>query len=297
MQTKTKKTIAAITGEQEVVSITDKGEVLADGGQADRAVDDASVEEPTLREQVAEGSILTWKEREERDRTTHDANCRVCRMAIDPGDSDLYAVKNKRTREFVHVIADSTEDAIAQSGWSERDVQYTMGIVLQHSRKKMSVETKAELKQRNKQKRVDKATARARLKREVVDTVSDPCYSGGETTEPKRKEVGEMTLNEWVKEFMDGFIMLKDNGKRTMDPKALFGLAEVNKLDIKKYKSKYKAADAGRIRMTIGNMLKGAANRRHKLMTPGGKSTVVPSKLVKGQPTEDAHGERLKKSA
>ncbi len=106
-----------------------------------------------------------------------------------------------------------------------------------------------------------------------------------------------MNLNKWVKEFMDGYVMVKTNGKVAMDAKALFGLAEVNHLDVKKFKSGYKSQGAGRIKMTVGNMLRGAASRRHKLLTPGGKSTLVPDRLVKGDPTEDAHGERIKKSA
>ena len=241
---------------------------------------------------------LEWEERLARDVERHKAGCEVCRYSIDPGDSDLYAIKNKATRQFVHIIAEDNDEAIAKTKWPTEDIGY---LVLVNAGtgtgKKMSVETKALLKERNKQKRQTKKAFNARIKTEVVDKVTPTCYSGSEAQNQPRKEVENMSLNEWVKQFMDGHIYKNENGKRTMDPRALFGLAEVNKLDIKKYKSGFKASDAGRIRMTIGNMLRGAASRRHKLLTPGGKSTLVPPKLVKGQPTEDTKGERIKKSA
>jgi len=240
--------------------------------------------------------LLEWEERLVRDMERHKAGCEVCRYDIDQGERDLYAVKNKTTRQFVHVIADDTEEAIAKTKWPTVDIGYSV-LVTTGTGKKMSVETKALLKERNKQKRQAKKAMHARIKTEIIDKTTQTCYSGPEGQNQPRKEVENMSLNEWVKQFMEGFIFKNENGKRTMDPRALFGLAEVNKLDIKKYKSGFRASDAGRIRMTIGNMLRGAASRRHKLLTPGGKSTLVPPKLVKGQPTEDAKGERIRKSA
>ncbi len=239
---------------------------------------------------------LEWEERRAHDVERHKAGCEVCRYDMDPGDNDLYAIKNKTTRQFVHIIAEDSDEAIAKTKWPTEDIGYLV-LVTTGTGKKMSVETKALLKERNKQKRQAKKVSNARIKTEVIDKVTQTCYSGPEGQNQPRKEVENMSLNEWVKQFMEGFIFKDDNGKRTMDPRALFGLAEVNKLDIKKYKSGFKASDAGRIRMTIGNMLRGAAARRHKLLTPGGKSTLVPPKLVKGQPTEDAKGERIRKSA
>ena len=239
--------------------------------------------------------------RQEQDRIKHEGICQVCRNNLDPGDSSLWAVKNRVTREFIHVIADTGEEAAEKLGWVPEDVKYTMGIILQTTKKKMSVETKQHLKDLNKQRRETKKQVNQdrekRLQVGVLDKTVSLCLNGKDKTENlKRKEGTDMTLNNWVKEFIDGHVMVQDNGKATMDPKALFVLAEVNALDVKKYKAKYKSQDAGRIKMTVGNMLRGAASRRHKLLTPGGKSTLVPSKFVKGDPVEDVHGKRIGKS-
>ena len=250
-----------------------------------------------------ERPIDEWEIRKKLDEEKHLQICQVCRDGLQPNVAEgesLFAVKNITTREFIHVISEDGEAAIAKLEWAQSDVGYVLPVIVAGTKKHMSQETKQHLKDLNKQHRVAKKQIKQardkRLEEGVLDKVAPTCYDGKDQ-DPERKEGGDMTFNGWVKEFMDGHVLAKTNGKMTMDPKALFHLAKVNALDVKKYESRYKPQDAGRVRMTIGNMLRGAASRRHKLLTPGGKSTLVPSKFVEGDPTEDIHGKRISKSA
>lgn len=54
--------------------------------------------------------------------------------------------------------------------------------------------------------------------------------------------------------------------KTRIDMPSLFGLAEANHLDVAKYKADAEKPNApGRLRMTIGNMLRAVARKRHGL--------------------------------
>lgn len=87
-----------------------------------------------------------------------------------------------------------------------------------------------------------------------------------------------------------------------IDIKALFGLAKENGLDVAVYKSQEGSHGfEGRMRMTIRNMLQGAAKRQHGLNV-GGKWTKAPAEWLaeKGAPEAPTHGKdgvKLEKKA
>jgi len=91
------------------------------------------------------------------------------------------------------------------------------------------------------------------------------------------------TLTQWAKEFVDSQVLENDkNDKPTVNFQSLFKLAKANGLDVSKYsKGAVKPENAGRVRMTVGNMIRGAANRNGKLTTLGGASKRVPDEYQK----------------
>mgnify|MGYP001607476679 CR=1 FL=1 len=90
----------------------------------------------------------TWTAREVTDRARHLATCRVCSDKLRPAeDQKLYAAKNARTREFVHVLVngESLEDKL---GWPRGEILYS--IMLEDGAAKgprMSEETKRKLRE------------------------------------------------------------------------------------------------------------------------------------------------------
>lgn len=98
----------------------------------------------------------------------------------------------------------------------------------------------------------------------------------------ERKEDDFMDLKTLVKEFIDGQITVKDEEtkKLVLDKNKLFDLAKANGVDAAKYRKDFVPENAGRIRMTIGNMIRGAAVRNGKLITLGGGTKTVPADLL-----------------
>jgi len=228
----------------------------------------------------------------------HLAKCAVCRERQMPNFAKgeaTYAVKNRVTREYLHVIAASSSNAIRQLGWSEAD---TVAIVTNFNRdaegkKKMPEHIKARLKALSKQKRKAEATARRQAReaakaRGDIDTMGKACYTTSRVNKLNTKggenNMSTETLATWVKTFIDGQITTKnDKGKDVTDMDALFDLAKVNDVDqakINRYKKDLEPENAGRIRMTVGNMIRGAASKNGKLLTIGGASKIVPDGLV-----------------
>lgn len=99
--------------------------------------------------------------------------------------------------------------------------------------------------------------------------------------ETETQEGGDiMDLKGFVKEFIDDQVYGQDEkGKPELDESKLFNLAKANGLDCGKYRKDFKE-NQGRIRMTIGNMIRGAAVRNGKLITINGASKPVPSNLL-----------------
>ena len=121
---------------------------------------------------------------------------------------------------------------------------------------------------------------------------------------------------DWVKQFINGIVNeaktkevdVKDEdgkvtGTETKTLKAtttnldkLFALAEVNGLDVDKYKGDVgKKNAAGRLRMTIGNMLRAAARKRHGLNGLDGEWYDADAEFLEGvgDATETRDGEPI----
>lgn len=85
-----------------------------------------------------------------------------------------------------------------------------------------------------------------------------------------------------------------------VDVKALFALAKENGCDVTKYKTQEGSQGfAGRMRMTVRNMLQAVAKQRHGLVV-GGKFTKAPAEWLseKGAPEAPSHtkdGEKIAK--
>lgn len=77
---------------------------------------------------MEQGILETWTARKAADETRHSAACIVCREHLRPAnDQKLYAVKNARTREFVHVLVNG-ESLESKLGWSRDEILYSMLI-------------------------------------------------------------------------------------------------------------------------------------------------------------------------
>lgn len=87
-----------------------------------------------------------------------------------------------------------------------------------------------------------------------------------------------------------------------VDVKLLFGLATENGIDVKPYKAQEGSQGfAGRMRMTIRNMLQGVAKQRHGLVV-GGKFTKAPAEWLTAKkapesPTHTKDGEKIAKKS
>ncbi len=105
---------------------------------------------------------------------------------------------------------------------------------------------------------------------------------------------------DWVKSFIDGAVLVAvtkevttknedgtettetvDTNKTSIDMDKLFALAEANSFDVEKYKGDVEKKNApGRLRMSIGNMLRAAARKRHGLYTIEGEWTDAPADFI-----------------
>jgi len=72
-----------------------------------------------------------------------------------------------------------------------------------------------------------------------------------------------------------------DTAKTTVSMDALFALGKVNNLNVDKYADQVENKNApGRLRMTIGNMLRAAARKRHGLFDVNGEWHAAPDDFV-----------------
>lgn len=80
--------------------------------------------------------------------------------------------------------------------------------------------------------------------------------------------------------------------KKVYDIDALFNLARANHIDVTKFDTVENRAAVGRMRMTIGNMLRAVAKRRHSLNDVKGNVIAAPADFTAelGEPTENADG-------
>lgn len=86
--------------------------------------------------------------------------------------------------------------------------------------------------------------------------------------------------------------------KRTLDIDALFDLAEANAIPAReKYGDQVDRKNAaGRLRMTIGNMLRAAARKRHGLYDTSGKWVKAPAEFIgDAEKTENKDGSKIAK--
>lgn len=108
------------------------------------------------------------------------------------------------------------------------------------------------------------------------------------------------TAIDWLSSFVDGIVKqavtrektttAADGTKTTetvttketrVDLDALFGLAKANNLDVAKYEAQRDQKNApGRLRMTIGNMLRSEAKKRHGLFSLDGTWNDAPAEFI-----------------
>lgn len=97
-----------------------------------------------------------WTVRKAADEARHLASCAICRERLRPAnDQKLYAVKNARTRQFVHVLVNG-ESLESKLGWPRDEILYSM--LIEDSFPKgppMSDEVKAKLREANEKRRVE----------------------------------------------------------------------------------------------------------------------------------------------
>lgn len=106
---------------------------------------------------------------------------------------------------------------------------------------------------------------------------------------------------DWVKSFIDGEVLQAvtkevttknedgtettetvETSKTSVDLGKLFALAEANHFNVEKYKADVEKKNApGRIRMTVGNMLRAAARKRHGLYDATGEWNEAPADFIR----------------
>lgn len=105
---------------------------------------------------------------------------------------------------------------------------------------------------------------------------------------------------DWLSNFVDGEVKMSivrnktvtaedgtkstevvDTNKTRISLEHLFALAEANSLDVAKYKVDAEKPNApGRLRMTIGNMLRAVAKKRHGLFNVNGDWNDAPAEFI-----------------
>ena len=126
----------------------------------------------------------TWISRKAADEARHLVACQVCRERLRPAsDQKLYAVKNSRTRQFVHVLVNG-ESLESKLGWSRSEILYSM--LIEDGAPKgppMTEEVKAKLREAS-----EKRKAENKLKRLVrANTPARPVE--GEKKESEEQEM------------------------------------------------------------------------------------------------------------
>jgi hypothetical protein len=143
-----------------------------------------------------------------------------------------------------------------------------------------------------------------------IDSSAAVCYTDVDSMSRDEVDIEQETLDQkggdimdiktFVKEFIDGQCTEEDEKtkKPVLSGDKLFALAKANGVEAGKYRKEFNTA-AGRIRMTIGNMIRGAAVRNGKLITIGGATKTVPEALLpkKKEKVEKKAKEEKKASA
>ena len=122
---------------------------------------------------------------------------------------------------------------------------------------------------------------------------------------------------DWLSNFVDGEVketitkektVTAEDGTKTVETVAtnktrismdhLFALAEANSLDVAKYKADADKPNApGRLRMTIGNMLRAAAKKRHGLFNVAGEWNDAPAEFIgDSEKTHNPDGSKIAKA-
>lgn len=69
---------------------------------------------------------------------------------------------------------------------------------------------------------------------------------------------------------------VKEGGKPKFNMDKLFDYAKLNGLDVSKFEANRSKETNGRVRMSIGNMLKGSYNRNGKILNHLGEEILAP---------------------
>lgn len=102
--------------------------------------------------------------------------------------------------------------------------------------------------------------------------------------DPKYARKYRSSPPDWVGEQITKFCVGED-GK--LDVEALFTFAEVNGCDVTKFKEQTDRPHAtGRLRMTVGNMLRARARKRHALKNPAGNRIKPTAEFLESAPAE-----------
>lgn len=127
----------------------------------------------------------TFAERERIDRARHLERCAVCRNKLRcDRDHRLYAVKNARTREFIHVLVNG-ESLESKLGWPREEILYSMLVE--------NGATKAPPMSEDTKDRLRIAAAERKLKKSLrADTPARP-EEGGEKGEPMASKKAKKT--------------------------------------------------------------------------------------------------------
>ena len=114
---------------------------------------------------------------------------------------------------------------------------------------------------------------------------------------PEKYRKGYKGASDWIGELIDKFAKDTSENHKGLDTNALFAFAEVNGLDVDKFKGDIGKKNApGRLRMTVGNMLRAAARRRGGVFNPNGKWMNAPPGFHDKEPTEKRDGEKIAKA-
>ncbi len=102
-----------------------------------------------------------------------------------------------------------------------------------------------------------------------------------------------MALKDWVSDLVKDQTTGKDG---SFDVTKARKLAEVNGVDASKYATET-GSERARLRMTVSNILRGKAKRRHGLKDIHGKFQPVPDDIASGLPVavEDQNGAKVAK--
>ena len=142
---------------------------------------------------------------------------------------------------------------------------------------------------------------------ENIETTDNAEATGGKSIIPSKyaaayKERGPDWVGDKIAENCVD-VTKNDKGKETsaLDVDRLFDLAKANNIDTAKYEEQVDRPNApGRLRMTIGNMLRARVKRRHGMFNANGKWSNAPEAFLEAigaedKPTEKRDGEKIAK--